>query len=478
MKQILHVATGEWRYWLRSHLVVNGALVFLVLVVITSGLTVLRIDAESHTRMHQQEQAEETFLAQPDRHPHRMVHYGHYVFRAPAPLAIFDPGLDSVTGQSIFLEGHRQNTTMFAESAASSDFGGLSRLTPALVYQLFAPLIIILLGHSAFARERESAVLTPILSLGITGSTLIFGKAFALLSFTLVLLLPLVASCAIAVAGGENPVALLLLFVVYFAYLVLWVFITLCLSAVLSKRSTALTALSGVWFIFTLVLPSVAVNLATGAIPVTGKIESDLTMLMDLRNLGDGHNASDPAFQKLRAGLLDKYNVERIEDLPINFRGLVAIEAEEKLTKVLNDYAELRMAAESQQEKFLTNFGWLTPSLAIAFISRAVAGTDLTHYHRFQKEAEALRFSFVQGLNRAHAQQLNYQDDINRNKDEASWLRARVDASSWQVLDTYQFQTASLSERLGQAFSSIQILLVWLAVMFSLLFWCGWRIKP
>jgi len=126
-----------------------------------------------------------------------MVHYGHYLFRAPAPLAIFDPGLDAVTGQSIFLEGHRQNTAMFAESSASADFGGLARLTPALIYQLFAPLLIILLGHGALVRERESAVLAPLLALGVSGRTLIAGKVLALLSFTGLLLIPLIILLAV-----------------------------------------------------------------------------------------------------------------------------------------------------------------------------------------------------------------------------------------------------------------------------------------
>lgn len=477
MKQVLRIAAGEWQYWLRSNLALGGALVFLLLVVVTSILSTLRIDAESHTRAHQQEQAEETFLAQPDRHPHRMVHYGHYVFRAPAPLAIFDPGLDSVTGQSIFLEGHRQNTTMFAESASSADLGGLSQLTPAFMYQLFAPLIIILLGYSAVVRERESAVLAPLLSLGINGTTLILGKALALLLFCLLLLIPLVISCAIAVISGEDATTVLLLFSVYLIYLMLWSMITLCVSAVLRKRSIALATLTGFWFVVALVLPSMAVNLASNARPLAGKIETDLTMLSDLRKLGDGHNAGDPAFQKLRSDLLKKHDVARVEDLPVNFRGIVALESEQKLTQVLNKYAASRMAGEMEQEAHLANYGWLSPTLATAFASRSIAGTDLEHYHRFQKEAEALRFSFVQALNRTHAEKLSYQDDINRSKDEASWLRARVDATNWQVIGDYQFRVSSLAERFASALSFIQIMLVWLVVMLGLLLWCGWRIK-
>lgn len=478
MKQILLIAAAEWRYWLRSHLALGATLIFVVLIIATSILTAARIDAEKHARTHQQTESEETFLAQPDRHPHRMVHYGHYLFRTPASLAIFDPGIDAVTGQSIFLEGHRQNTVMFAESSASADFGGLSWLNPALIYQLFAPLVIILLGHGSVVREREAAVLTPLLALGISGRTLLFGKALALLLFTLLLLSPLIINCTVAIFSGASLVALLSLFGVYYAYLVIWALFTLVISTTFKKRSTVLAAMTGLWFGFTLVLPSIAVNIASDTERLAGKIETDLTMLADLRKLGDGHNANDPAFRKLRADLLKEYNAERIEDLPINFRGIVAMEAEQKLTKVLNDYADSRMSAETRQEKHIADYGLLTPALAIAFASRSIAGTDLVHYHRFQREAEAVRIAFVQGLNQAHVESLSYEDDMNRNKDEESSLRARVDASNWQVLDAFQFQTADLSERIESASSSIGNLLTWLVAMFGLLIWCGGKIKP
>ncbi|MEM7452636.1 MAG: DUF3526 domain-containing protein, partial [Pseudomonadota bacterium] len=122
--------------------------------------------------------------------------------------------------------------------------------------------------------------------------------------------------------------------------------------------------------------------------------------------------------------------------------------------------------------------GWLTPTLAVAVASRTLAGTDLFHYHRFLRQAEALRINFVQGLNRAHAEALSYTDDINRNRDEASWERARIDASNWQVLDSFQYESASASDRVAGAQWSIAMLAAWIAVLTLLLAWAGGRLKP
>lgn len=145
MSQIVTIAKEEWRYWLRSRLVKIGLIVFALLLILTSALTASRVSEIRHDREHQQEKAEQSFREQPDRHPHRMVHYGHYAFRAPTPLAQFDPGVDAVTGQSIFLEGHRQNSAMFAEARGNARAGGFGSLTPALIYQLFLPLLLMII---------------------------------------------------------------------------------------------------------------------------------------------------------------------------------------------------------------------------------------------------------------------------------------------------------------------------------------------
>ena len=120
----------------------------------------------------------------------------------------------------------------------------------------------------------------------------------------------------------------------------------------------------------------------------------------DLRKLGDGHNASDPAFTKLRADILAKYGVDKVEDLPVNYRGVVASANEEKLTETLNEYAEKRFAREAAQASHLSAYSWLSPYLAISGASRHFAGTDLATHHRFLREAEELRYEFVQGLNK------------------------------------------------------------------------------
>jgi ABC-2 type transport system permease protein len=399
------------------------------------------------------------------------------VFRTPAPLALFDPGLDPVTGQSIFLEGHRQNTDMLAAAGASADLGGFSGLSPAMVYQWFAPLLLILLGHGLFARERESGTLASLLAQGTSGPLLMAGKALALLTAVVVLLLPMALSLGLALSAGEAALAAWALLSAYLLYLAIWGALALLVSALLKRRSSVLATLVTLWIALTLVLPSVATSAATRIAPQAGKLETDLAMLSDLRKLGDGHNANDPAFAQLRADLLARHGVQRVEDLPVNLRGVVAQFSEQRLTEMLNRYADRRLSTQVRQAAIQERHGWLTPVLAVADASRALTGTDLAHHHRFLREAEALRYAFVQGLNRVHAEQLAYSDDIRRSSDAQAERRTRVAAANWQLLERFRFEPDAAVRRIARAGHQWLMLGAWFLVLLGGGVWAGRRLQ-
>jgi ABC-2 type transport system permease protein len=201
-------------------------------------------------------------------------------------------------------------------------------------------------------------------------------------------------------------------------------------------------------------------------------------MPAELRELGDGHNAADPAFDRLRQSLLDEYDVAKVEELPINLRGVVAEYSEAQLTATLNRYAEQRMGLELRQARALERHGWLSPLLAVATASRAIAGTDLRNHQRFLREAEALRFDFVQGLNRLHAEELSYLDDINRSSDAGAEQRTRIAAENWQLLENFRFEPDGVAARAAAALPSLLMLMLWFAALAGAALWSSARIRP
>jgi ABC-2 type transport system permease protein len=478
MSTAFRIAREEWRLWLRSRIVIAAAIIVAVLIAATAVLTLDRLRGQQSQRAAQQESAEQAFFAQPDRHPHRMVHYGHYAFRLPPPLAVFDPGVDAVTGQSIFLEGHRQNTAMFADAKASASMGGFAALTPANLYQLLLPLLLIIIGHGMILRERESGTLAVLLAQGQSGTVLAGGKALALLGVIGLFMLPLVVLAANAVAAGESALAALVLVAGYALYFAVWGALVLVVSLLVRTRSVALSALVFAWLVMVLVVPRIGINAASALVDAPGKIESDLVMLAEERKLGDGHNAADPAFEQLKQNLLDQYGVETIEQLPVNYRGVVAGYSEAKLTELLNLFAENRMQAEAQQSDVFAAFALASPTLAVGAASRTLAGTDLATHHRFLREAEVVRFGFVQALNEMHATAVSYADDAQRSADPEAEQRTRISAGAWRVLDQFRFMPDPGISRLARALVPLGVLAVWLALLAGVASLTARRLKP
>ncbi len=478
MKQWQTIFIDEWRLWRRSYLAVSALVLFTLLLLATSIFTGLRMTEEQHAREHQQQEAEETFLSQPDRHPHRMVHYGHYAFRTPPPLAMVDPGVDAVTGQSIFLEGHRQNSAMFADERAAANTGGFGSLTPAKVYQLLIPLLLIAIGHGVVVRERESHTLTQLLSQGVSGTQIVAGKWVALASVALISLLPLVIASLSASTAGDSLSISLALVATYALYLLVWVSLIVLISTTTQTRGVALGLLVLFWITTAMITPRIGVASANATHPAPGKIETELRMYADKRELGDGHNASDPAFEAFRTNVLAQYNVDTIEELPVNFRGMVAQKNEADLTELMNQYAEEKMMQELHQSNHLRSFGWLSPTLATASASQSLASTGLQTHHRFLRETETLRLNFVQGLNQVHIDKLSYSDDINRNNDEESSRRVRVSSENWKVLEDFEFAPDQAAERWQAARYPLLMLLIWFVAFTVSGMYCAARIKP
>ena len=465
MSVIKQIMWDEWRYWQRTRLAITVIITGVVLIFASVIVNAIGIQHAKHEREHLQHAAESRFAEQPDRHPHRMVHYGHYVFRTPSPLSIIEPGVDAFTGTSIFLEGHRQNTAMFADQRQSSGLTRFSSLAPSFLVQVLAPLFIVLVGYASITREKEAGTLNIMMTQGVSKRHVLIGKLFALLGAGLLLLLPMILASLWASFRGESSLVTGSYIVGYLLYILVWSGVVLGVSALSHKSSASFAGLIGLWVVLCILVPRIGSSTAAALEPSPGKLEADFAVLEELRKLGDGHNASDPAFEQLKANLLSQYGVETVEELPINFRGTVAQYSEKKLTDVLNDFAEIRMQEELSQAQIARHFGWLSPAVAIRSFSMIIAGTSLETHHRFLREAEALRFEFVQSLNKVHQDKLDYQVDMNRSKSAETSKAARVDASNWSVLSSFSFVPEASGVRLAQGGTYGVQLLFWFGVV-------------
>ena len=72
---------------------------------------------QNFTRHKAQDEVQESWENNPDKHPHRMAHYGSFALRMKHVLSFFDFGMENFLGNAVFLEAHKQNTVNFSEAS-------------------------------------------------------------------------------------------------------------------------------------------------------------------------------------------------------------------------------------------------------------------------------------------------------------------------------------------------------------------------
>lgn len=471
MMRGLLIAQAELLLLLRSRLALIGLISLLLLSVIAAVSSVSHVHAERAVRASQQIETDALFEAQPARHPHRMVHYGTYVYRPVSALAAFDPGIDPFAGTTLYLEGHRQNSATFGAVRENSSLMRFGQLTPAFTLQTLAPLLLIFLGFSMVTRERESGALRQLRLHGVRGADILFGKGLALSGVALVALAP--ALLALIWIGVQQPLeagAAGLIGAGYALYLLVWVMLILAASSLMRSGRSSLMALVAVWAFVAVIAPRGAAELASRLAPLPTRAETDLRLAADLRQVGDSHNPDDPFFKAFRERLLKQHGVSRVEDLPFNYRGALSTQGE-ALTSRLFDQAFARTkAVQRKQSGILSQVAIFSPAMAVRRVSMTGAGTDLETHLRFLKQSEAYRFDFVQRLNGLHQDRLTFADDGARSRDPEAERRTRIAAENWAKLPDFGFVPTTQAERWAVMTPALGTLVAWLVLGMGL---CG-----
>lgn len=478
MTRTLRIAGEELRLMTRTRTAWLGLIALVVLSAVAAATSATHIASERATRAEHQAAADRAFEAQPDRHPHRAVHYGTYVQRPASPLAVFDPGVDPFTGTTLFLEGHRQNSATFGAMRESSGLIRFGQLTPAFVLQTLAPLLLIFLGFSTVARERETGIFRQLRMHGARAGDVLAGKALALGAIGAFAFAPALVSLAAAAASAPaEATSAALIGGAYAAYLAIWILGVVAVSSLARSSRSALLGLLAVWAVAAVLVPRGTAALAARAEPTPTRVEMDLRLAQDARRIGDSHNPDDPFFAAFRERTLTAYGVQRIEDLPVNFRGLVAAEGEALTSRLFAAYANRTADQQRVQSAWLEAGAVLSPALAVRQASMAGAATDLNNHVRFLEQAEAYRFDLIQRLNRMHTEGVRAEDDAARSRDAEAEQRTRVSANNWATLPDFAFRSATSAERAGGMLPALAVLAGWLLVAIGMFVFAGRRLR-
>jgi ABC-2 type transport system permease protein len=466
MSRVRAIAVAQLRLFGRSRL----AVVALVLLAMLSAIAAITGAAQASRmaadRATAQVAANTEFANQPDRHPHRMVHYGTYALRPLGPLAAFDPGVDAFAGSLIYLEGHRQNATTLGAARESSGLIRFGQLTPAFVLRVLVPLLLVFVGFAMIVAERQAGLFTLQLSHGANAGELIVGKALALAVVAGVAALPALAALgwSAAQSPAEAGIAALMA-VAALLWLGLWVLGITLVSARARSAQSALMALVLAWAVLVVLVPRAAAGVAALAHPLPTKAETDLIIHQELRALGDSHNPNDPHFAEFKAGLLKRYGVSRVEDLPFNFRGALSAEGERLTSQLFARHAADTAAVQMQQHRLLALVGVISPAVGFTQASMAGAATDLASYIAFLDAAEAHRYRLIQSLNGLHTWQVRGADDAARNKDPIAERQSRVSARFWADQRPFHHAGPTMADRMAGMLPGLAAMLLWAGLL-------------
>ncbi|MGF7155882.1 ABC transporter permease [Novosphingobium gossypii] len=463
MNPVRLIARDELRLMARNRVAMVACVLLVLLTVAAIASSWAHQRGIEDLRTRHQHAAEQAFDAQPDRHPHRMVHYGTFIFRPLSALAAFDPGVDAFTGNSMFLEGHRQNTANFGDVNQSSLLVRFGQLTPAFVLQAVAPLLLIFLGYGAVARETERGTLRVLMMQGATRGQIVRGKLRALAIVALLVAVPaMLGLLALAGRPGASILPMATIGLGYGAWLLTWVTVIVLVSALAGRSRDALLALVAIWAMSVVLLPRVAPDVAGAAVPLQNRFQTEVAIARDLRRLGDAHNPDDPHFAAFKRSVLQRYGVSRVEDLPVNYKGLLAVEGERITSALFDRYSGESYAAQGRQNAIVAGLGAISPAIALRSLSMAAAGTDFAAHRGFLEQAEAYRFALVQRLNTLQADGVSYADDTADDADADR--RKRVSGQNWEAMPDFAYRAPDGATLAARALPGLGVVLGWLAV--------------
>ncbi|MBP2617808.1 ABC transporter permease [Chryseobacterium jejuense] len=413
----------------------------------------------------------------PDKHPHRMAHYGYLVFRIGHPLSIFDNGLDDYLGNVIFLEAHKQNTANLSEAGSSGTLVRFGAFSGAFILQTIVPLIILFLGFGLIVQERENATLKIISVQGASGRDIIWGKILGLWFFSLCFLIPVIPAVFLAayLSGTTEWIDILIrLSFLLPAYMIYYFFIsalTIVVSANSKSTSSALISLIGFWLLFIIILPKGVQFAAQNLYSTPSRIAFETNLEKDILKSGDSHNPDDPHFKKIKDSLLTLYKVRSTDELPFNYGGFVMKEGEKISSSIYTRHQQKLQDIYNKQQKFTDISGFINPAIAVKNFSMIATGTDFFSYTQFQKQAEDYRYQMAQHLNDLQI------EHISNIKPEKGGPPAIINKDNWKKFPDFNYQYTSVSDTMKEQVMPGIALLAWLAICIIIIEISGRKLK-
>lgn len=423
---------------------------------------------QNFTRHKAQEEVQESWENNPDKHPHRMAHYGSFALRMKHVLSFFDFGMENFLGNAVFLEAHKQNTVNFSEASMTPGILRFGEVSLAMLLKIIVPLLIFYLGFASVAKERENGTLKLLIGQGIKRNEIVFGKYLGLWNLSLLFLgavfLPLLFFILTEAHNDLTANSLKRYTILLIAYLMFYnilSIITVLISAYSKTAKEALIKLLGIWLLFVIISPKSLQAVGHYLYPTPSKIEMETIVELELKKLGDSHNPDDPHFKALKDSVLLANKVKNVNDLSFNYSGFVMAQGEKLSSQVYLKHQNLLYKVYNKQNNLERFSALINPYSAIKNLSMALSGTDFKSFLHFKEQAEEYRYHLAQEMNRLQMELIP-----NKGKEGPN----QISNSYWKEFPPFEYSFLTIGQVIQNESISLIALFLWsLVSIFGLL---------
>lgn len=473
---LLAIARQFWVNAFRSKTIYPISAVMAVLLAY-GAFSGISYHEQNHFRTEHQEIARESWEGNPDKHPHRMAHFGTFAFRMKHPLSAFDFGIESYTGNAVFLEAHRQNPANLSEASFSTGLLRFGELSMAMILQTILPLILFFIGHSAIVSDRENGTLKMLLTQGASWKEILFGNVLGLYGIGLLFTLPFLFTLLSFITFEEHTNTDVwqrfpFLFVLYLVYCLILSVVSVAIATSSKSSRNALVKLLGIWLLLVVMLPRTFQALGTYFHPTPNKLAFKEAVEEEVIQFGDSHDPNDPHFNFLRDSVLKVHDVQDVAQLPFNYGGFVMSQGEKISARIFKKHQDQLTDQFRKQNELMRWLAVINPYVAIRNLSMSICGSDFESYVNFQNQVERYRYDLAQTMNEL---QMKY---ISPNRVSGSEGKTHVvDRQEWKNFKDFEHEFTKASSVLSQEILSLISISMWMILSIGMLFFLSRKAK-
>ena len=434
-----------------------------LLIIYAGFIGLLQYKKAETIREKYQNEVRNSWVNSPNKHPHRMAHYGFIAFRPKSTLSIFDYGIENYTGNIVFLEAHRQNSTNFSEASLSTSILRFGEISIAMVLQILLPLFIFFIGFNCISKDRENGTLKILVGQGVSSQQLLIGKILGIATVVGYVFIPTIIYSAVlnlfAKAGTYVWIQFLLATIIYTTSIIIYSSIAVLISAKSKTSKQALVLLIGIWLFLIIVLPRLTQMAANTIYNIPSKNAFETAIEQDIIKEGDSHNPNDAHFKTLKDSILKANNADSIQQLNFNYGGVQMKEGERISAEIYNKHLDSLMCIFKMQNKLQVYSSFINPYASIKQLSMAFSQTDFDTYTNFQQQAEKYRYDLAQAMN-------DLQIKFIPNKKLADTAKSySIDKKNWAGFKDFVYKKPSLQTILGNQLLAFFTMLFWVVLM-------------